>query len=70
MDRAGSKVLDAGKIKGKICWSIKYMRGAEAKSGRVFVCRVVYGFVQALNAINVIASFVNGRGEPTYLVRV
>lgn len=40
------------------------MREAGAKSGRVFVCRVVYGFVQALDAINVIPSFVNGRGEP------
>lgn len=50
MDRGGSKVLDAGNIRS----SIKYMRAAMARSGQVFVYRVVYGFVQALNAINVI----------------
>jgi hypothetical protein len=31
----------------------EYMREAEVKSGQVFVCRVVYSFTQALNAIDV-----------------
>jgi hypothetical protein len=64
VDKGCSRVLDAGDI----CWSIKYMREAGDKSSQASVCRVVYGFVQALNAINVIP-LSTGEERLAYLVR-
>ena len=68
VDWGCSKVLDVGDI-----LLSEYMREAGAKSGQLFVRRVVDGFIQALKMIIISSSsFINKRGVSTliYLVCV